>query len=213
MFYLYMATNKITHLSYVGVSHDPIGRIETHLACHDDYYFQRAIKKHGVNAFVWEILDYTTSRKEAFILECEWISKLNTFNNGYNMTEGGENPPNHTGWKRSEKTKSNMSEAQKQRIRTDKHRTISICNLGDGMLGKKHSDETRIKMSEAQKGLPGKIPSIATRKKMSDARKGKTMPPRSEEWKEKQRASKIGIKWSNNRRVAQNNRSINHGVD
>jgi len=55
-----------------------------------------------------------------------------------------------------------------------------IKNLGTGMLGKKHSEETKRKISAAHRGKPL---SAATRANMSRARKGTQMGPDHPNWK------------------------------
>jgi hypothetical protein len=69
------------------------------------------------------------------------------------------------------------------------------CGEKNGMYGKQHSEEWRIKHSEAMKGknhpLYGKTPSEETRKKISEANKGKTP---SEETRKKLSESRKGEK-------------------
>ena len=89
------------------------------------------------------------------------------------------------------------------------------------MLGKKFSEETRKKMSEARKGkytgennpMYGKHPSEETLKKMSEAQKGKKMSEEarkkmseakknmSEETKNKIGAAKKGTRWYNDGKI------------
>jgi len=82
--------------------------------------------------FYYQILEKTHSKQEAFSLEKKWTEQLDTTNPdvGYNKNTGPI--PN-------EGSRKKMSEGQKRR--TDRP-----------FLGKKHSDETRKKMSEAKKG-------------------------------------------------------------
>jgi group I intron endonuclease len=59
---------------------------------------------------------------------------------------------------------------------------IKLTNLLDGgeggsVPGRKHSKETREKMSRAQKGRPGVSPSQETREKIRKALKGRKLPP------------------------------------
>jgi hypothetical protein len=77
---------------------------------------------------------------------------------GLNIAAGGGIPPDVTGIKRSDKTKLLMSQN----------------NVG--MKGKKHTDETKRKMSETRKGF-GKPHTEETKKKLSEiARKRKFNP-------------------------------------
>ena len=60
---------------------------------------------------------------------------------------------------------------------TEHHRLHNLGKMPSGMNGKHHSEETRKKMSESNKGennpMFGKHHSAETRKKMSEAHKGK----------------------------------------
>jgi len=64
------------------------------------------------------------------------------------------------------------------------HSEIGRWKIASGNTGKIVSKETRKKMSEK---LLGHLVSEETRRKISEARKGKTLPPRTEEHKEKLR--------------------------
>jgi hypothetical protein len=79
-------------------------------------------------------------------------------NIGLNIAAGGGIPPDATGIKRSEKTKSLMS---KNNV---------------GMLGLKHTDETKRKMSESRKGF-GKPHTEETKKKLSEIAKKRKFNP------------------------------------
>jgi predicted GIY-YIG superfamily endonuclease len=77
---------------------------------------------------------------------------------GLNISAGGGMPPNATGIKRSEKTKLLMSQN----------------NVG--FKGRKHSDETKRKMSESRKGF-GKPHTEETKKKLSEIAKQRKFNP------------------------------------
>ena len=128
-----------------------------------------AVKKYGIENFDSTILESVDSVD--WILdyrEMYWIRKLNTFVDGYNLTEGGQ--------------------------------------LGSGFLGRKHSDETKRKMSAARTGmkkspesiaklvrfLTGKKRSTETCAKISASRLGKKFGPLSERARENIRKSLIG---------------------
>lgn len=52
--------------------------------------FHCAIRKYGEDAFTWEIIDTAMTEDELNEKEKYWISSHDSFNNGYNMTEGGD---------------------------------------------------------------------------------------------------------------------------
>lgn len=65
---------------------DAIGRKEKHLK---DGPFQRAIRKYGFDSFEWKILCKCKDQKSLDIKEKYYITKYNSYENGYNATPGG----------------------------------------------------------------------------------------------------------------------------
>ena len=114
-------------------------RIMEHLQNCRTSYFDRAIKKHGIESFDISILEECATENELNDREKFWIKELNCkIPNGYNLTDGGEgivgyNIPPELCQKRSEKTCIKISMAKK------------------GKKGKPVSKETREKMSVANK--------------------------------------------------------------
>lgn len=105
---IYLITNKTTKKQYVG-------QTRTHALNHGKYrkfgshkrwqahvseafgnyknqsrYLNNAIRKYGADDFNVEII-YTCTIYEANYYEIFYIKKYDTFNNGYNLTEGGDN--------------------------------------------------------------------------------------------------------------------------
>ena len=78
-----------------------------------------------------------------------------------------------------------------------KNKNIDISGENHPMWGKKHSDESKRKMSESKKGknhpMWGKIPSDETKNKISESNKGKK---KSDETKRKMSEAKIRSKSS-----------------
>lgn len=101
-FLVYQIKNVVNNKVYIGVTTGSIEkRFKEHL-----YEAKRgsrrcklynAIRKHGKENFIIEILCYCCSKEEMFNKEVEMIKELNSIENGYNMTEGGENPPTNLG--------------------------------------------------------------------------------------------------------------------
>lgn len=95
---IYKFTNKNNNKSYIGQSVNIETRRKNHISA--SYYprnntyntaFHQAIRKHGVDAFEFEILTLCKI-EELDSLEKYYISKYNSMvPNGYNMTPGGEN--------------------------------------------------------------------------------------------------------------------------
>ena len=168
MFKLYMVVNQNNGKLYIGKTCQPLERRWKHhifLAEHGtDFYFYRAIRKHGVDNFLIHQIDGTESEQEASELERLYIGifKSHKPEHGYNSTLGGE------GVRPNEQTRLKMKEAASG--------TNSI------MFGRKHSEESKKKMSVTRKAHPmvgpknpmyGKHPSEETRAKLRAARVGK----------------------------------------
>jgi hypothetical protein len=88
MAFIYGIKNKTNNLWYVGQTRkDPKIRFRAHRKAHSS--IGRAIKKDGVQNFDFLILEecdeYSLNEKEK-----EWILKLDSFDNGYNQTLGGD---------------------------------------------------------------------------------------------------------------------------
>jgi group I intron endonuclease len=112
---IYKATNKVNRKMYIGQTTWFLDkRIYFHiynaLSKRDNMYFHKAIKKHGIDNFVWEVIKECNSLEELNKAEIEMIKKHNTFENGYNLSEGGEG---QSGFKHSEEAKKKMSKARK----------------------------------------------------------------------------------------------------
>ena len=92
---IYKATNKINGKCYIGQT---TINIEKRKYKHewdsknsqDNNYFHNALNKYDKNNFEWEILEKCNSKNELDEMEYHYIKQYNSFNNGYNITMGGE---------------------------------------------------------------------------------------------------------------------------
>lgn len=142
---------------------------------HSNIYLQNAWNKYGENNFEFYPLESfdmnqkdTITKSKLDELEQFYIKKYNTFENGFNLTTGGE------------KCKmSPLSDESKRKI-GEKNKI--------NMLGKKHTEETKKRMSESHKGY---IKTESHRKHLSESLTGFI---RSEEQKEKCRVANQGSK-------------------
>lgn len=135
-----------------------------------------AIDKYGWKNIQHKILYENLSKKEAEEKEIELIKMYNSTNDnfGYNIEKGG----NHQG-KMNDETKKKISESMKGKLLGEKN----------GMYGKHHSLETRKKISENNpKIMLGKHLSEESKEKISKANKGKII---SQETRDKIKQTKI----------------------
>lgn len=90
---IYMGTLHGKH--YIGMTLDFYTRRFVHREARNDYHFHRAIRKYGADAVAWRILASGIPKDALPTHERFWIRFYDTFRNGYNMTEGGDENPMH----------------------------------------------------------------------------------------------------------------------
>ena len=151
---IYKITNTVNGKAYIGQTiHDAEKtRIPHHFNGHGNMPIQCAIKKYGKDAFTYEILHDGIIIELLDSFEIEAIKKYNTVApNGYNLTYGGGRPI--------------FSKETLQK------RSISLKGKPSHMKGKKHSEATRRKISEANKGRKHKP---ETRRRISKSNKNRS---------------------------------------
>lgn len=156
---IYMILNIITGKAYVGQSINVEQRLSRHKSRlnknkHHNDYLQNAWNKYGEDAFEFNILERCPSDSlddnEVF-----WINyfRTNTHDKGYNLESGG---------------------GANKTISPETRMKLSELSKGNQVwLGRKHSDETKQKISEK---LKGRTFSDETLKKFSEINKGKNNP-------------------------------------
>lgn len=90
---IYLLTNKINGKMYVG-QHGTDNLKDGYMGC--GVAIRKAIKEYGKENFSKEILCYCADRKDACQKEIEYIEKLGTTRDGYNITKGGEGMLGHS---------------------------------------------------------------------------------------------------------------------
>lgn len=94
---IYIIKNDINDKVYIGQSIDPKERFRSHCKkSSDNCLIDKAIQKYGKEHFWYEIIeDFTLEYNEK---EKYWISFYNSITpNGYNILEGGQEPPLYKG--------------------------------------------------------------------------------------------------------------------
>lgn len=156
---IYVIRCEFTNKSYVGQTIKSLtARLQEHLRYAKnggDVHLSRAIQKHGHTAFSIQLLEECN---ESILNEREvfWIKKLNSKDEGYNETYGGEGVKgykhdlekrkrmrmNH--WTRSKNAKEIQSRSTKTRQQSYPHLRIeTIQKIAAKNMGQKRSLETR----------------------------------------------------------------------
>ena len=181
---IYIITNIVNAKQYVGITNNLKRRWSDHKRANGGQQIHSAIKKYGVDSFVFSHIADAFDLESAQAIERLLIAEHNTKSPcGYNHTDGGDGVVNP-----SDETKEKI--AAKQR-------------------GRKHTPETIAKMALAKTGklstMKGKTFPAEIRAKMSEARKGKVPSnkgvPMSEASKHKVSASKKGKPWTKEQRA------------
>lgn len=168
---IYAHINKINGKSYIGQTYSTknrwSGNGEQYRGCTK---FYNAIKKYGWDNFQHIILEYTTPEL-ADKREQYYIKKFNSIENGYNLTTGGnsgrrlspEARQAKKDWYKTHKnpnlgTKRTLEQCLMQSIRQREYYKTHVsklkgrCGELSSSWGRKHSEETKRKMSEKAKG-------------------------------------------------------------
>src|SRR5208283_474100 len=191
---IYKITNSINNKAYVGQSQTSLEERWNHHKSDAkrigfNTHFYKAIRKYGTDCWKFDILEEIDDIELLNEAEKKWIEYYDTFNNGYNSTNGGEN-----GYIFSEETKEKMRQSKLGKKMTDEAKLNMSLSMKkryeDGwvhpMLNNKHSEETKKHWAKIRKGVKK---SEKTKEKISKATKGKLI---SEETKEKIRQAQLG---------------------
>lgn len=93
---IYKATSKTSGKIYIGQTTTSLNnRISNHK--HKALYnidlknhFHNAIRKYGIDDFIWEVIDTAQDYKTLNEKEQYWINYYDSINNGYNILKGGQ---------------------------------------------------------------------------------------------------------------------------
>ena len=158
---IYRIYNIVNGKSYIGQTTNIKHRTYRHFSGKSRCtYINSAIKKFGKNSFKIEILESNVPQNLLNKFEILHIRFWNSCDNGYNLTTGGEGLKNP-----SAETRQKLSKASTGKISPNR-----------GKIGKKHTEETRQRISEKLSGenhpYYGKKFSKETCQKMSESQLG-----------------------------------------
>jgi group I intron endonuclease len=184
MTFVYVVIHRESRTWYVGYTRQKVStrwkrhRHDARTGC--QYRFHRALRKHGADAFDWIEYGVYPSIFEGQNAEAALVSFCKLHGIAvYNSTDGGQGT---TGWSHSEETRHRLREAntgannpQYGKTLSEEHRRMVAastrvnCPRGDDhyMTGRKHTQETLLKMSQSLLGKGvGRKPSEEARAKM-----------------------------------------------
>lgn len=173
---VYMHINKINNKKYIGITKTSLLKRWGHNGSgyngNHQPLFENAIKKYGWDNFEHLILYQNVSKEQACKKEIELISLYKTQDRryGYNIQPGGQ--LGNTGVTFSDEAKEKMRNAK---------------------LGKKLSEEHKMKISKSCKGHKPAVHTKETKQRLSELNKGKVIP---EETKKRISNTLKGIKKS-----------------
>lgn len=160
---IYGIKNKISNKWYVGSSQDIEARWKVHIKQlktmkHNNPKLSRAWAKYDEDSWEWIILEKITDLKDLVSQEQKWIDDLNSYNNGYNAI-----PIAGRGFYGVERTPEEKAIISAKCVATRKANNSY-----------KHTEETKKKISEKQRGIK-KGPMSEEQKKLIAKRRKETM--------------------------------------
>ena len=138
---IYCYHNKNNGKLYIGQTIHPDQRKRCHLSeskFGSDYYFHRAIRKHGFENFEYKILAEVDDPSQLTKLETHWITHYNTiWPNGYN-----QKMPDIS---MTEEIRQKISESQKKRLaaRTPEQRKLENEKRSKSLMGHRQGDNQK----------------------------------------------------------------------
>jgi group I intron endonuclease len=148
---IYKVINLINGKVYIGFTKNLEARIKAHKKSitKPEIYkssFHRAIRKYGWDNFTWHTIYQSKDLTHTLnFAENYFIKEYNSFENGYNMTTGGDGRP---GLKHNEETKYIIGSRTRGKKLPEKHKN----EISKSHIGIKPSLETRLQMSLDRKG-------------------------------------------------------------
>lgn len=173
---IYLIKNMVNGKCYIGKTEVSFyrrwifHRWQLKNGIHENSYLQKSYNKYGKENFEFIILRVCTKADNIDELEKKYIVEYKTFENGYNLTIGGEGC---TGNKLSEKAKRTIGEKNRINMTGKKMSVQTKQIMSDSAKGHIKSKEHRAKLS---KSLMGIVRSDAQKQKCREANQGSKQP-------------------------------------
>lgn len=146
---IYKITNRINGKVYIGQTTRSLDtRIREHFR-QKKSPISKALRSVGLNGFTATVIDHAHSHEELDEKERFWIKYYDSLvPNGYNICTGGEGA---RGWRPTDEQRAKMRESHIGLAAGEKNPMYGKTGELNHFYGKKHSDETRKRMSEHAK--------------------------------------------------------------
>ena len=100
--YVYKCVNVFNEKVYIGITIESLEErkrkhISDTLRNKDKCHFHRALRKYGLDAFEWSVIETISSNSKENLLFClknleiKYVKLYDSYNSGYNSTPGGDN--------------------------------------------------------------------------------------------------------------------------
>lgn len=140
---VYIITNRVNGMSYVGITKDLEARWRDHCRGKAVSFLQRAVNKYGVDAFDFRHIADAFTWQDACDLERLLIKEFNSKKpHGYNLTDGGDGA---FGYRFDEEERKSRS----LRMVGEANPMLGKFGEKNHFFGKRHSEEARAKMASA----------------------------------------------------------------
>lgn len=198
---IYRCRNKTSGKVYIGQSVRSLEeRKHSHFNIHlrGKSKFYKALKSYGFDNFEWDIIDTAKTQDELNEKEIKHISEYNSIENGYNMVQGGAGGYNEYAvranqTRRGKKYEEFMNPDHIDKMKSIHKKTYNRVNLARWNF-KNLSDDERLKMAKRgnkARFMKGYKHSEETKRKIADAQRGITYVERYGESEAKELSAKI----------------------
>ena len=169
--YIYKITNNLNNKNYIGLKTKTVEESESYYG--SGVAVNRAINKYGKHNFTKTILerdivdyDYLKDREQY------WIQYYDSYNNGYNMTLGGDGLLGYVYTEEHRRKISISTKGRRWTMSEEGRRNISKAHMG--VKQGPCSEETKRRMSKAKLGVKRKPLSDEHKKLLSEINLGNT---------------------------------------